>query len=68
MRATKQQILDYLRRQGQATVKELDRYLGLTSTGVRKLFGVDVRLSTSLLRGDHACTYRVRPAQPASAH
>ena len=35
---------------------------------VRKLVGVDVRLSTSLLRGDHACTYRVRPAQPASAH
>ena len=30
MRATKQQILDYLRRQGQETVKELDRYLGLT--------------------------------------
>lgn len=35
---------------------------------VRKLVGVDVRLSTSLLRGDHACTYRVRPAQPTSAH
>ena len=35
---------------------------------VRKLVGVDVRLSTSLLRGDRACTYRVRPAQPTSAH
>lgn len=36
MQATRQQILDYLRRQGRATVKELDGYLGLTSTGVRQ--------------------------------
>jgi predicted ArsR family transcriptional regulator len=34
---------------------------------VRQLVGADARLSTSLLRGDHACTFRVRPAQPASA-
>lgn len=36
MQATRQQILDYLRRQGRATVKDLDAYLGLTSTGVRQ--------------------------------
>lgn len=34
---------------------------------VRQLVGADARLSTSLLRGDHACTFRVRPVQPASA-
>jgi predicted ArsR family transcriptional regulator len=27
---------------------------------VRRLVGADARLTTSLLRGDHACTYRVR--------
>lgn len=36
MQATRQQILDYLRRQGRATVKDLDAYLSLTSTGVRQ--------------------------------
>jgi predicted ArsR family transcriptional regulator len=36
MQATRQQILDYLRRQGRATVKDLDAHLGLTSTGVRQ--------------------------------
>jgi DeoR family suf operon transcriptional repressor len=36
MQATRQQILDFLRRQGRATVKELDAHLGLTSTGVRQ--------------------------------
>jgi len=34
---------------------------------VRQLVGTDARLSTSLLRGDRACTYRIRAAQPASA-
>ncbi|MDP3766676.1 MAG: hypothetical protein Q8S13_01555, partial [Dehalococcoidia bacterium] len=34
---------------------------------VRQLVGTDARLSTSLLRGDEACTYRIRPGQPASA-
>ena len=33
---------------------------------VRQLVGDDARLSTSLLRGDHACTYRIRRTQPAS--
>ena len=36
MQATRQQILDYLRLHGQATVKELGRLLGLTSTGIRQ--------------------------------
>jgi predicted ArsR family transcriptional regulator len=36
MQATRQQILDYLRRNGRATVKDLDSHLGLTSTGVRQ--------------------------------
>ena len=36
MQATRQQIVDFLRRQGRATVKELDAHLGLTSTGVRQ--------------------------------
>ena len=36
MQATRQQIVDYLRRHGRATVKELDTHLGLTSTGVRQ--------------------------------
>ncbi len=34
---------------------------------VRQLVGADARLSTSLLRGDKACTYRIRRPQPASA-
>ena len=36
MQATRQQIIDYLRRQGRATVKDLDAHLSLTSTGVRQ--------------------------------
>jgi len=36
MQATRQQILDYLRREGRATVKALDAHLSLTSTGVRQ--------------------------------
>lgn len=36
MQATRQQILDYLRREGRATVKDLDAHLSLTSTGVRQ--------------------------------
>jgi predicted ArsR family transcriptional regulator len=36
MQATRQQILDFLRRNGRATVKDLDSHLGLTSTGVRQ--------------------------------
>ncbi len=36
MQATRQQILDKLRRNGQATVKDLGDHLGLTSTGIRQ--------------------------------
>lgn len=36
MQATRQQILDYIRRQGRATVKDLDTLLHLTPTGVRQ--------------------------------
>jgi predicted ArsR family transcriptional regulator len=36
MQATRQQILDYLRRNSRGTVKELGRLLGLTSTGIRQ--------------------------------
>jgi predicted ArsR family transcriptional regulator len=32
---------------------------------VRRLTGADARLVTSLLRGDRACTYRIRPTSPA---
>jgi predicted ArsR family transcriptional regulator len=35
---------------------------------VRRLTGADTRLAQSLLRGQRACTYRIRPvAQPATA-
>lgn len=36
MQATRQDILDYLRRHGRASVKQLGEVLGLTSTGVRQ--------------------------------
>ena len=34
---------------------------------VRRLTGADARLVTSLLRGDRACTYRIRAVEPASS-
>lgn len=36
IQATRQQIVEYLQRQGRATVKELGNLLGLTSTGIRQ--------------------------------
>lgn len=36
MQSTRQQILEYLQRQGQVTVKALGQQLGLTSTGIRQ--------------------------------
>jgi DeoR family transcriptional regulator, suf operon transcriptional repressor len=36
MQATRQDILEYLRRQGEATVKDLGELLGLTTTAVRQ--------------------------------
>ena len=34
---------------------------------MRRLVGADARLTTSLLRGDDCCTFRVRPRVPAPA-
>lgn len=34
---------------------------------IRQLAGADARLTTSLLRGDDCCTFRVKRAQPATA-
>jgi predicted ArsR family transcriptional regulator len=36
MQATRQQILDYLRRHGEATVRDLSQLLDLTPTGIRQ--------------------------------
>ncbi len=36
MQATRQEILDYLRNSGRATVKELGEHLALTATGIRQ--------------------------------
>ncbi len=36
LQTTRQQILEYVQRQGRATVKELGQLLGLTSTGIRQ--------------------------------
>ena len=36
MQSTRQQILEYLQRNGRGTVKELGKLLGLTSTGIRQ--------------------------------
>lgn len=36
MQATRRQILEHLRKHGQATVKDLGSVLGLTSTGIRQ--------------------------------
>lgn len=36
MQATRQEILDYLRRRSHGTVKDLGEHLGLTSTGIRQ--------------------------------
>jgi predicted ArsR family transcriptional regulator len=40
MRGTRQEILDYLQRNGRATVRQLGELLGLTSTGVRQHLAV----------------------------
>ena len=54
MQATRQQILDYLREHGEATVKELSHVLGLTATGVRQHLTVleqDGLLDSAEVRG-----------------
>lgn len=40
MQATRQEILDYLHRYAEATVRQLGEHLGLTSTGVRQHLGI----------------------------
>ncbi|MBM3141019.1 MAG: ArsR family transcriptional regulator [Chloroflexi bacterium] len=40
MQATRQQILDYLRTEGEGSVRDLSSHLGLTSTGVRQHLAV----------------------------
>ena len=40
MQATRQEILDYIRRHGEATVRSLASVLGLTSTGIRQHLAV----------------------------
>ena len=35
---------------------------------VRQLVGADARLTTSLLRGDAACTFRIRPVEVPAEH
>lgn len=54
MQATRQQILDRLRADGESNVRELARYLGLTATGVRQHLTVLERegyVATRELRG-----------------
>lgn len=40
MQATRQEILEYIRRHGEATVRELGELLGLTPTGIRQHMGI----------------------------
>ncbi len=47
--------------------KENSSVCALEVAFVRQLVGADARLSSSMVRGDASCTYRIRRAQPASA-
>lgn len=60
MQATRQEILDYLRRYGRGSVKELGELLGLTSTGIRQHLTVLER--DSLIEGHEE---RGRVGRPA---
>lgn len=68
MQATRQEILDYLRRNGQATVRALGEHLGLTSTGIRQHLTVlerDGLVEATEERGRvgrPALVYRLTPA------
>ncbi len=71
MQATRQEILDYLRRRAHASVKDLGEHLGLTSTGIRQHLTVLER--DGLVRateerghvGRPALVYRLTPAGDA---
>jgi DeoR family suf operon transcriptional repressor len=71
MQATRQDILDYLRRHAEATVKELGEHLGLTSTGIRQHLTVLERDTLVEAReerghvGRPALVYRLTPAGDA---
>jgi len=71
VQATRQEILDYLRRHSQATVKELGQHLQLTSTGIRQHLTVlerDGLIEAHEERGHvgrPALVYRLSPAGDA---
>jgi predicted ArsR family transcriptional regulator len=71
VQATRQDILDYLRRHARATVRELGEHLGLTSTGIRQHLTVlerDGLVETHEERGHvgrPALVYRLSPAGDA---
>jgi len=71
VQATRQDILDYLRRHAQATVKELGDHLGLTSTGIRQHLTVLERDGLVEAReerghvGRPALVYRLSPSGDA---
>ena len=60
MQATRQQILDFLREHGQATVKGLAEHLGLTATGIRQHLTVLER--DGLIEARHERGHVGRPA------
>jgi predicted ArsR family transcriptional regulator len=60
MQATRQQILDYLRRHGQASVKDIGEHLGLTPTGIRQHLTVLER--DGLVEANEARGHVGRPA------
>ena len=60
MQSTRQEILDYLRRHGQGSVKELGKLLGLTSTGIRQHLTILER--DSLIEGREERGHVGRPA------
>jgi predicted ArsR family transcriptional regulator len=71
VQATRQDILDYLRRHAQATVRDLGSHLGLTSTGIRQHLTVlerDGLVETHEVRGHvgrPALVYRLSSAGDA---
>ncbi len=68
MQITRQDILDYLRRHSEATVKDLGQHLGLTATGIRQHLTVLERDGLVEAReerghvGRPALVYRLTPA------
>lgn len=71
MQATRQEILDYLRRHAEATVRGLGEHLGLTSTGIRQHLAVLERDGLVEAReerghvGRPALVYRLTPGGDA---